>query len=80
MNKKLSKYKYIIAVVCCVLLVIVTLVFAALRWEPEPDPKSEKIIRKAAAKELNKDPNELTDEDFAKILEFNIFAIVYSIF
>ena len=38
----------------------------------KPDPASEKIIREAAAAQLGKDPNELTDEDFAKITELSI--------
>ncbi len=79
MNEKIKKTlffkRHIIAVVCFILLVTFALVVAFFRWEPKPDPASERIIREEAAKKLNKDPNELTDEDFANILEFNLWSL-----
>ncbi len=64
-EKNTSRRKYIIAAICVVLFMIVALVVAALNNKSKPDPESEKIIREEAAKKLNKDPNELTDEDYA---------------
>lgn len=62
-----SFQKHILAAICFILLVIVSLTIAILRWEPKPDPESERIIREVAARQLNKDPNELSDEDFTRI-------------
>lgn len=67
---KLSLRKYIIAAGIVLLLIIPVLIFILLPHNPKPDPASEKIIREVAAKQLNKDPNELTDEDFAEITKF----------
>ncbi len=53
-------------------MIIAALVFSLFQQEVKSDPASEKIIREAAAKKLNKDPNDLTDEDFALITEFNL--------
>ncbi|MBN1974382.1 MAG: hypothetical protein JW787_12135 [Sedimentisphaerales bacterium] len=72
-EKKLFKRKYILATAVLSLLIIAALVFNWFNNEQKPDPASEKIIREAAAAQLNKDPNELTDEDFAKITEINIY-------
>ncbi|MBN1974207.1 MAG: hypothetical protein JW787_11245 [Sedimentisphaerales bacterium] len=75
-KKKPSRQKYIIASVCFALFVIVALVEAIFDQEPKPDPDSEKVIRLAAAEQLRfqakieKEPNDLTDEDFAKITNF----------
>jgi len=52
------------------LLIIPLIFFILLSQNPKPDPASEKIIREVAAKQLNKDPNELKDEDLAKITSF----------
>ncbi len=66
---KIPSYRrYIIAAFLIPLIIIAALVFIWFTQEEhKPDPASEKIIREAAAEQLNKDPNELTDEDFAKI-------------
>ena len=55
-----------------ILLLIPVFVFSLLQWEQKPDPASEKISRQIAARRLNKDPNDLTDEDFAKITALSI--------
>jgi Leucine-rich repeat (LRR) protein len=69
-QKKSSRRRYIIAAGFILLLIIVVLVFSLFQTEPKPDPASEKLIREAVAIQLNKDPNELTEEDFAKIKTF----------
>ena len=77
-NKPSRRRKYIIAAVFILLLIISVMVFSLFQTEPNPDPASEKIIRKVAADQLNaaerlnKDPNELTYEDFAKIKTFEL--------
>ncbi len=76
-QKKTSQRKYILMAGIVVLLIISALVFSFLQ-KPKPDQASEYLIRQLAAKELNKDPNELTDEDFAGIKEFEIGSIVNS--
>jgi Leucine-rich repeat (LRR) protein len=69
--KKPSRKRYVFAAVLAVLL-ISALVYVGFNQEPKPDPASERIIRKVVAAQLNKDPNDLTNEDFAKITAFNI--------
>ena len=66
-SKKPARRKYIIAAVFIVMLVTGTFAAAIIRWEQKSGQESEKIIRQIVAEALNKDPNELTDEDFAKI-------------
>jgi Leucine-rich repeat (LRR) protein len=73
LNKKPSSRKYKIAACFIFLLIVSSLIFIGINQEPKPDPESERIIREAAAKLLDKDPNELTDDDFANILEFSFF-------
>jgi len=70
-KKTLFFKRHIIAACCIFLLAIVAFAVAIIRWEPKPDPASERIIREAAARLLDKDPNELKDSDFAKIIEFS---------
>jgi Leucine-rich repeat (LRR) protein len=74
-QKKPAKRKYIIAAVA-LLLIIASLVYIYItQEEPKPDRNSEIVIRNAAAwqfyveTKVKKDPNDLTDEDFAKITE-----------
>jgi hypothetical protein len=70
--KKPYRKTYILAAGIILLLIIAALVFIWFTQEdPRPDPASEKIIREAAAKILNKDPYELFDEDYARITNFN---------
>jgi hypothetical protein len=68
-EKKPSRKKYIIAAVVVLLLITPISVFMMLK--SGIDPASEKVIREAAAAELGKDPNELTDDDFMKITELS---------
>ncbi len=75
-KNKLLWRKYQLAAVIILFLITASWVFILLTQERKPDPASEKIIRKAAAGQLNKDPNELTDEDFAKITQLNIDPIL----
>lgn len=68
MSKKKSSWrKYTFAAVVLLLLITLALVLSWFSQEQKPDPASEKLIREAAAYKLNKDPNNLTDEDFSKI-------------
>jgi hypothetical protein len=69
-KKKFSQRKYIIA--SAFLLIIAALVFIYFTQEQKPDPVSEKVIREITALQHNKDPNELTDEDFARIVEIDL--------
>ena len=76
MEKKTSRRKYIIATVAIILLcVIVGLTYRAITWTPVDSESKKAIIRQAAARglmtNLNSviDPNALTDEDFAKIID-----------
>ena len=71
-EKKPSHRKYIIAVGFILLLITSALVFVLHTQESQSDPVSEKIIREVAAAQLGKDPNELNDEDFAKIIDLRI--------
>ncbi len=74
-EKKPSKRKYIIASVCLTLLIIGALVFSWFtQEESKPDQESAKIILEIAAKTLNKDVNDLTNEDFASITNLSIFG------
>ncbi|MBN1972374.1 MAG: leucine-rich repeat domain-containing protein [Sedimentisphaerales bacterium] len=73
-EKKPSRRKYIIAacIILCVLAGYVYWVMTYTHVYYESQKQSKIIIRKIAAKQLNKDPNELTDEDFATINELLI--------
>jgi internalin A len=74
---KHTRFSYII-VTACLLLIIATIVLILLTQEQKPDPFSEAIIRKVAARVLSnesnihKEPNDLNDEDFAKISEIRL--------
>jgi len=73
MNEKIKKIlfskRYIFAAVF-LLLYIVAMVLILI--QDQFDPASKVVIRKAAAEQLNKDPNDLTDEDFAQITDFQL--------
>ena len=71
-EKKQSRRKYIIAAVILLLIITFALVLNWFNKEQKPDPVSESIIRAEAAVQLNKDPNKLTDEDFARITELRL--------
>lgn len=64
-KRKPSGRRYTLAAVF--LLLLLTPVFVFMFLKSMPDPDSEKIILEAAAKQLGKDPNKLTNEDFATI-------------
>ena len=74
-KNKSSKQKYKFAIVALLLLAFFALFFILANQEQKPDPASEKEIRAIAAKQLKKDPNELTYEDFVKITELSIAKI-----
>ncbi|MBN1974387.1 MAG: hypothetical protein JW787_12160 [Sedimentisphaerales bacterium] len=70
--KKKHSYRSYTLAASFFLLIIAALVFIYFTQEPQPDPTSEKIIRQAVARQLNKDSNDLTDEDFARISEVRL--------
>ena len=74
-DKKLSKRKYIIASVLVFLCILAGLIYRVITWTPvdsESKKASDVVIRQIAAKQLNKDPIDLTDEDFTKITQIKI--------
>ncbi len=82
-HKKSYHLRYIISVVI-LLLIIAALMFSFFNWEQKSDPASEKVIREAAAVEIYrnnfviKDPNDLNDDDFAKIKYLDFSMQTYS--
>jgi len=70
-KKKQFRRKYIFAAVTLLLLITASLVFIYFTQKQKPDPASEAVIRAEAAAQLYKDPNELTDDDFAQFTEFS---------
>ena len=77
-DKKSPNRRNILAAIFILLFIISALVLSCFNQEPKSDPASEKIIREAAAKQLNKDPNDLTDDDFSQIKELHIGAYIQS--
>jgi hypothetical protein len=71
-NKKSFNRKYIISAAVILLLIIAASVFI-IHVQEQPDPASEQIIREAAAITLRKDMNELTDNDFSKIIYLTLY-------
>jgi Leucine-rich repeat (LRR) protein len=71
-QKRSSRKKYIIPVV--ILLLIIALFISFLKWKPIPNPSDEEEILEAAAKQLNKKPDDFTEEDFTKITELTLGA------
>lgn len=71
-TEKSLQWKYIIAAIVLLLLITPVCVYMFLRQEY--DPASEAAIRKAAAEQLQKEPNELIETDFAQVTELNIGA------
>ena len=74
-KKKPSWRKYTLAAVIIFLCVLAGLIYKAVTWTPidsESKKASEAIIRQSVAKQLNKDPNNLTDNDFSGIRYFSI--------
>jgi Leucine-rich repeat (LRR) protein len=72
-ENKPSHRKYIIPVVI-LLLIIAALFVSYLKWKPIPNPADKEIILEAAAKQLNKKPDDFTEEDFTKITELSLGA------
>ena len=70
-EKKTLRVKLIISIAVLLFLLIFIFVFICIE-QNKSDPASAAVIRKAAARQLNKDPNELTESDFAKITELCI--------
>ena len=68
--KKAPGRKFIITAV--VLLILITPIINFIYLKSRPDPASEKAIREAAAFHYNKDPNVLTNKDFATMTELTI--------
>jgi Leucine-rich repeat (LRR) protein len=68
-TKKLLSRKNKLSDAAIALLLISVSVFIFFVHKQKPDLTSEKIIREAIALQLNKDPNMLIDEDYAKISE-----------
>jgi hypothetical protein len=77
-DKISTRRRYIIPAIFLLFLLVPVVVFTMLR--PKFDPASEAIIRQAAAAQLGKEPNNLTDEDFAKITELSIGEMTQTIF
>ena len=69
-HSRKSAKKYVIIAITFILFFLIAFVFLSLK--SEPDLYSDTLIRYAAAAQLDKDPNELTDADFAKITELSI--------
>lgn len=72
-EKKTSVWRRYRAAAGLILLCFLTLfIHGVLKWNSKSQKASEKIIRKAAAYQLNKKPGDLTDEDFAKVTKLSI--------
>ena len=68
----IERRKYIISAVIIFSCILAGLIYRTMTWEPKPDPESEAKIRQEVASRLQQkgltiEPNDLTDEDFAKI-------------
>jgi Leucine-rich repeat (LRR) protein len=74
MTNKTSKLKIIIPVSIIFLIIIAALFVSFLKWKPISNPADEEEILYAAAKQLNKNPDDFTEEDFTKITELSLGA------
>ena len=77
-NKKPSAWKHLIAAIVVLLLCIIAgYIYHVYRWYSTIDivcqKRSEAVIRSVVAEQFGKDPNNLTDDDFAKITELNLY-------
>jgi Leucine-rich repeat (LRR) protein len=70
-----SPIKYKLAAVILILLITPVLIFMLLSQQQKPDPVSEIAIRAVVSQRLHKEPNEITDEDFAKISALYLHSI-----
>ncbi|MBN2589851.1 MAG: hypothetical protein JXA96_08305 [Sedimentisphaerales bacterium] len=66
-KKKSSLRRYRLFAVILVTGIVAGYIYSVAAWKSESQKVSEKLIRKAAAYQLNKKPDDLTDEDFAKV-------------
>ncbi len=70
--KKLSYRKFLFAAIVVLLLLTTVSAFLVFSQGQKSDPASEMIIRQQAARAVGKDPNDLTDSDFATIRYFTL--------
>ena len=69
----IKPYRLKLLISAAVLLLIVITAFVIIFFEQNsPDPASAAVIRNAAAMQLGKDPNELTDEDFWAVSKLDL--------
>lgn len=66
-GKTLLQNRFIIAAAIVLLCVIAIYIYASLTRKSKTQKESEAIIRQAAAAQLNKDPNKVTNKDFAAV-------------
>ena len=71
MTPKYSHRRYLIAAVVILLFITYALALIVISHMQKPDPVNQAYFRQKAAKILRKDPNELTEEDFTKIIELS---------
>lgn len=71
-QQKPPRRKYIIAAGIFLPVTIVIFVLGILNWQSISDMRSEKIIREITAEQLNKDPNDLINEDFMKVTQLEL--------
>ena len=67
-QKKPSRKKYIIPTIIIFLCILAGYIYMIVTWTKA----SEAIIRQTIAEQLNKDQNDLTDEDFMEVTEITI--------
>lgn len=72
--KKPFRKMYILAAVCFTILLIRFFVIVNSNWVTNSDTASDAVIRQQVAFQLDKAPNELTTEDFAKITKLDFLV------
>ena len=70
-NKKTFRLKLVISISVLLLIVITAFIFIFIE-QSKPDPDSVEVIRKAVARQLNKNLKEITEADYAEITELCI--------
>ena len=71
-QEKKSRLRYIPIAIILLLMLISVFIYILSSQEPVYDQASEKIILQAAAELLYEEPNDLTDEDLAMIVELDL--------
>jgi len=71
-KKKSSCRRFKIATLIILICVLAVYIYFVLIWKSESQKNSEKLILKAAAYQLNKKTEDLTDEDFVKVTKLSI--------